>query len=64
MAGIVTDGDSGFGSDCDWEGWGVGGRRAGNVFERRGVRLIANRSGRHLVRGVVSAVGDAASEGG
>jgi len=59
-----ADRNSGFGGDRDWEGWGVGGRRAGDIFERGGARLIASRSGRHLIGGVVSAVRDAASEGG
>ena len=59
-----TDGDSSLGGDCDREGWGVGGRRAGDVFERRGARLIVSRRGRHLIGGVVAAIGDAAGEGG
>src|SRR5712671_6286958 len=59
-----ADGDAGLGSERDWEGWGVRGRQAGDVFERGGTRLIASRRGRHLIGGVVTAVGDAASEGG
>src|SRR5712671_3413807 len=59
-----ANGDSGFGGDRDWEGWGIGGRRAGNVFERGGARLIASRSGRHLIGGVVSTVRDATRKGG
>ena len=59
-----ADGDAGLGRDRDWEGWGVGGRRAGSVFEREGARLIASRSGRHLIGGVVSAIGDSAGKSG
>src|SRR5712675_2894111 len=59
-----ADGDAGLGRNRDWEGWGVRGRQAGDVFERGGARLIASRRGRHLIGGVVAAVGDSASEGG
>ena len=57
-----ADGDAGLSCDLDWKGWGVGGWRVGNVFERGGAGFIANRRGRHLVRSVVAAVGDAAGE--
>jgi len=61
-----ADRDAGFGCDCDWEGRGVGGQRARDVFERggAGAGFIASRGGRHLIRGVIMAVRDAASEGG
>jgi len=59
-----ANGDAGLSGDHNWEGWGVGGQQAGDIFDRGGARLIASRRGRHLVRGVVAAVGDTASEGG
>jgi len=59
-----TDRDPGLGGDCDREGWGIGGRRAGGILKQGGARLIASRSSRHLIGGVVAAVGDSASEGG